>query len=671
MRNPYTRRLRALLKEAENRPKASQNSFAADQKFSRTCWGYIGVTSKQAPLIYEFGEFRLDALRRVLSARADGTPLQATGKIFDTLLLFVERAGQLLDKRTLMEELWPDVVVEEKNLTQTVHTLRRLLGERPDDHRYIVTVPGRGYRFVAQVTTTTSEEPQPASQQPIEETSAQRPARPRMLAASALAMVVLAGVAFWLLQGARHAERSAPVQPTQLSIAVMPFVDLSEAHDQEYFAEGLSEEILNVLAQSTTLRVTARTSSFAFKGRNVDIATIARELKVTHVLEGSVRKSGNRLRITAQLVDGAGSAHLWSQTYDRDSTDIFGLQDDIATAVAESLQVTLTGNAEARPVQTRNAAAFELYLQGKYFFNRRGESDVERAQDYFQRALQLDPDYGRAWAGLAGVHKVTRERGLTDSSDEWRTAVERALQLAPSLAESHVRAAQYYWWQGKPEVSKAHCQRAIALNPSDPLVLSVSAGREFEAGHWSEGIALQRRAVAVDPLAAVGHGNLGSFLASIGEWEEAIVEIEKARELSPTLQGVDSDIARVQILRQHFDEALVAIGRMPEGLARDNCIALSYRAPGQRAAADAALARLEARADAPVVEAEIAIAIAEVYAYRGDNVTALKWVDRALLPTDPKEARWWSAEQLNMSPFLKGLHSDARWNALIARADVP
>jgi TolB-like protein/DNA-binding winged helix-turn-helix (wHTH) protein len=382
------------------------------------------VTSRQAPLIYEFGDFRLDALRRVLSARADGTPLQVTGKIFDTLLLFVERAGQLLDKRTLMEELWPDVVVEEKNLTQTIHTLRRLLGERPDDHRYIVTVPGRGYRFVAQVTTTTVEEQQPAAPEPIQETIP--PPRRKALAASAVAMIVLAGVAFWLLQGARHAERSVTIQPTQLSIAVMPFVDMSEAQDQAYFAEGLSEEILNVLAQSTTLRVTARTSSFAFKGRNVDIATIARELKVTHVLEGSVRKSGNRLRITAQLVDGAGSAHLWSQTYDRDVTDIFGIQDDIATAVAESLQVALTGNAEARPVQTRNAAAYELYLQGKYFFNRRGESDLERAQDYFQRALQLDPGYGRAWAGLAGIHKVARERGLTDASDEWGTAVQRA-----------------------------------------------------------------------------------------------------------------------------------------------------------------------------------------------------------------------------------------------------
>jgi len=629
------------------------------------------VTSKQAHLIYEFGEFRLDALRRVLSARADGSPIQVTGKIFDTLLLFVERAGQLLDKRTLMEALWPKLVVEESNLTQTIHTLRRLLGERPDDHRYIVTVPGRGYRFVAQVTSTVFEEPQPpAAPAPLEETSAQRPAKRKMLAASAAAMVILAGVAFWLLQGSRHAERSASIEPTQRSIAVMPFVDMSEAHDQAYFAEGLSEEILNLLAQSTSLRVTARTSSFAFKERNVDIATIAGALKVTHVLEGSVRKSGNRLRITAQLVDRAG-AHLWSQTYDRDLTDVFGIQDEIAAAVAGSLQVTLTGKAQAQPAQTVNAAVFELYLQGKYFFNRRGESDLARAQDYFQQALQLDPKFGRAWAGLAGVYTITQSRAPTGPIPEWRTAVERALQFAPNIAEAHVRAAQYYGRLGQPELSKAHCKRAIALNPSDPLVLGVSAGREFEAGRWSEGIALQRRAVAVDPLAAVGRNNLGIYLAAIGEWDEAISELEKARELSPTLSRLDSDIARVQILRQRFDEALTAIGRTPAGQLRDSCVALTYRAPGQRAAADAALARLEAQANVPVPDAELAIAIAEVYAYRGDNAAALRWADRAMLRTDPKEARLWTREEMVTSPFLRVLHADERWSTLLATADAP
>jgi TolB-like protein/DNA-binding winged helix-turn-helix (wHTH) protein len=566
------------------------------------------VTAAQAHRIYEFGEFRLDPLRRVLSSRIDGQPLQVTGKIFDTLLYFVEHSGQLLDKRTLLDELWPNVVVEESNLTQAIHTLRRVLGERPDDHRFIVTVQGRGYRFVADVTGTTAEEPPPAAP----------PANRRLLAVTAAAVVVLAGIAFWLLQGARPPQRSASVDPPALSIAVLPFVDMSEAQDQAYFAEGLSEEILNLLAQSTALRVTARTSSFSFKGRSVDIPTIADTLNTTHVLEGSVRKSGERVRITAQLVDGATSVHLWSQTYDREVTDVFGVQDEIAAAVAEALHVTLTGSAQQSGTQTANAVAFERYLQGKYFFNRRGESDIARAKDYFEQALQIDPGYARAWAGLAGVYRLAQRHVTRDLLAAWGTAVERALQLGPNLAEAHVRAAQYYGQLGDHETSEAHCKRAIALNPSDPLVLSVSAGRAFEAGHWSEGIALQRRAVAVDPLAAVGRANLGGYLAAVGEWDEAIVQLEKARELSPTLPGVDSDIAKVQILRQRFDEAFAAAARIPAGPQREQAIALGFRAPGRQAAAAEALSRLVALASGPARDSELQVAIAEVYAFRGE-----------------------------------------------------
>ena len=612
------------------------------------------MTAAQAHRIYEFGELRLDAMRRVLSLRGDGQPLQVTGKVFDTLLYFVERPGQLLDKQTLLAALWPNVVVEESNLTQTIHTLRRVLGERPGEHRFIVTVPGRGYRFVADVTSSTFDEPQ-------------QPAKRRLPAAAAAAMVVLAGIAFWLLQGSQqHPQRNASMNPPALSIAVLPFVDMSETQDQAYFGEGLAEEILNLLAQSTTLRVTARTSSFSFKGRNVDIPTIADTLKTTHVLEGSVRKSGDRIRITAQLVDGATSVHLWSQTYDRDPTDVFGVQDEIAAAVAESLQVTLTDSARPSLGRTKSAVAFEHYLQGKYFFNRRGAADLARAKEHFEQALQIDPGYARAWAGLAGVYTVSEERATDEKMDAWGVAVERALQFGPNLAEAHVRAAQYNGRRGRLQISEAHCKRAVALNPSDPLVLNVSAGRSFEAGHWSEGIALQRRAVAVDPLAAVGRANLGVYLAAIGEWEAAIVELEKARELSPTLNTIDSDIARVQILRQRYSEAAAATERIPAGPPRDQCVALAFRAPGQQAAADAALARLVATASGSDREPSTDILIAEVHAYRGDDEQALEWAQRALEQSGSRRTR----DEMMYSPFLRSLHADARWNTLIASANT-
>ena len=206
------------------------------------------MNPRPAHLIYEFGEFRLDAQRRVLASRSDGQQLQVPGKVLDTLMYMVERAGQVLDKRTLLSEIWPDVVVEEGNLTQTIYALRRVLGETPDEHRFIVTVPGRGYRFVADVTTSLLDEGLP-------------PARRKSLAVgAALTLIALAGIAVFLFRGPDEARSVAAVAAARPSIAVLPFVDMSEGQDQAYFAEGLSEEILNLLAQSTSLRVTARTS---------------------------------------------------------------------------------------------------------------------------------------------------------------------------------------------------------------------------------------------------------------------------------------------------------------------------------------------------------------------------------------------------------------------------
>jgi TolB-like protein/DNA-binding winged helix-turn-helix (wHTH) protein/tetratricopeptide (TPR) repeat protein len=619
------------------------------------------VSPRQAHLVYEFGEFRLDALRRVLSRTGNGPgnqPIQVTGKVFDTLLFMVERAGQLLDKRTLMEALWPNVVVEESNLTQTIHTLRRVLGESPGEHCYIVTVPGRGYRFVADVATV----PVPAPHQG----GGRRPVALRV--AAAVAVVVVIGLVLLFRPWSEDTQRAASIEP---AIAVLPFVDMSEQQDQGYFGDGLAEEILNLLAQSTGLRVVARTSSFSFKDRKeIDVVGIADTLGVTHVLEGSVRKSGGRIRITAQLVDGVTSAHLWSQTYDRDATDVFGVQDEIAAAVAESLQITLTGSSNSGRGATRSAQAFEHYLQGKYFHNRRGEGDVAIAKEHFEQALKIDPDYARAWAGLAGIYYISRNRASPQELTLWREAVERALALGPNLAESHVRAAQYNWRIGDAKVSEEHCKRAIALNPSDPLVLSVSAGRAFSTGHWSEGISLQRRAVSVDPLAAAGRANLGVFLAAVGEWQEARAQLERARELSPTLPNVDADIARVLILQQRFDEALATVAAAPASPLRDQCLALAHHALGQSADAEHALAQLVKQSEGPDANLRIDILIAEVHAFRGDEDATLKRLAHALEHTgsDARLAQWFR-EEMHLSPFLRKLHTDARWQSLLARAD--
>lgn len=619
---------------------------------------------------YAFGDFQIDPQRRVLLSRSSGEPVQVTGKVFDTLLYLVEHAGELLDKRTLMEALWPQVVVEESNLTQTIHTLRRVLGERPGEHRYIVTVPGRGYRFVATVHTCEAQEalPDTASGSP----SASRSARHRTIAAAALALVVLAittGLFLLLKPIPSGPQIDAATGQRTVSLAVLPFVDMSGEKDQVHFADGLSEEILNLLAQSSSMRVIARTSSFSFRNRqDLDIGTIARKLNATHVLEGSVRKSDRRLRVTAQLVDGATSAHLWSQTYDRDLTDIFTVQDEIAAAVTDSLHAKLGDGQTIQRADTTSEQAYEHYLYGRYFFNRRGEADVLRARTYFQKALRIDSAYARAWAGLAGTYVSELDSGRPFDSgiqQAWLEAIEQALSLGPGIAEVHVRAAQYYWWSGDWRTSDEHCKVAIALNPSDALVLSVSASKAIFKGHLREAIALQRRAAAVDPLSAPGRSNLGAYLAAAGELEEAEAEFRHARELSPTLSLVDLNIAYVLILQRRFDESLALIEPMPAGPMRDQALALAHYGEGNLRAADAAFADLIAEANAPDADPSLKIRVAEVHAFRGEREQALKGIEQ-VLAADPDS---WVRSEILISPFFGSLKDHARSRPFQASAD--
>lgn len=594
-----------------------------------------------------------------------------TGRVFDALLYFVERAGELLDKRALMEALWPNVVVEEANLTQTIHTLRRILGERPDEHRFIVTVAGRGYRFVAEV------RPRPPPGQPIEAvdssssvTPTAPPTRRNVLALVALS---LAGVGVLFYSYVRWSAQPPVTQaeaPTP-AIAVLPFVDMSPGHDHEYFGDGLSEEILNLLAQSPALRVIARTSSFSFKDQTPDIATIADKLAVTHVLEGSVRKSGGRIRITAQLVDGATGVHLWSETYDRDLKDVFEVQTEIAATVADSLHVTL--NIADRPTrgETSSTVAFEQYLQGRYFFNRRGTGDVARARDYFEQAVQIDPNYARAWAGLAGAYFVAdnADRKIPeDVVSKWREAVERAVILGPNLAEAQVRAAQYYWITGNAAAAREHFRRAKALSPNDPLVLGVAASDgdlDHTITHW-------QRVVAVDPLSAVSRANLGTYLMAAGRWEEAKLAFRTVLEMSPTRHEARASICRILVLQNRFNDALDTALQLPEGYPRDQCLALVHYAKGETPTADAALARLIAVGEQPRTDVDVKLLVGEVYAYRGMRDEAFEWLGRVSGQTrDDRVARpgWWIQEELPLSPFLQPLHGDPRWQSLLASAE--
>ncbi len=624
--------------------------------------------------ILEFGEFEFDTLRRVLVSRVTGQPVDVGGRVVEALVYLLERPGQLIEKKALMDALWPHVVVEDGSLTQTIHTLRRALGEKAGDHRYIATVPGRGYRFIAEVRVRepgiTVTEPPP-----------RRPARALAWAAVGFAILVIGALAFLLSRGGSQPDTAAakppaagPAAAAQPSIAVLPFVDMSASEDQAHFADGLSEEILNQLTRADALRVIARTSSFSFKDQNADIRTIAQRLEVTHVLEGSVRKSGDRVRITAQLIDGATSGHLWSDTYDRDVQDVFGVQREIAVAVADALDVTIRGAAPTR-AETRSTMAYEHYLQGRHLFHRRSGTDLRQAQAHFDEAVRIDPEYGRAWAALAGVYMVARFEGVDfpDANENWRKAAERAVAVSPDLGEAHLRAAQFHWHNGDEATGFAYRARALELDPQDPLLLGVPVSDAIKAGDLDKAIELQKKVVAVDPLSATTRGNLGVMLATAGRYVEAQRELERSLELSPAAVPSMSNIAEILVLQGRPEEALAVLSRMPDSALRDSRFAMAHFALGELRDAEARLARLIEAATRQTSDFGLAITVAEVFAARKDVNAAFEWLDaarrRALAQPGGKMAHWVVYERLHLAPHLRPLRADPRWGRLRPESD--
>jgi len=425
--------------------------------------------------------------------------------------------------------------------------------------------------------------------------------------------------------------------------------------------------------------VIARTSSFSFKDKNADVATIARQLGVTHVLEGSVRRAGNQVRISVQLIEAATSSHVWSQAYDREANDIFAVQGEIATSVASVLKRTLAdASRPASAAATTDAHAYEQFLQARFLFYRRHSGDIKEAEAAYRHALEVDPTFARAWAGLAGVYLVeaageTNELGLSRNVALTRAsdAADRALKFDADLAEAHARVALYLCMIGDRAGARAALQRAVALEPENPLVLGNLAGIAEENGRLEDAIELMRRAVVRDPLALAFRFGLGAMLFNAGKFADARTELQKVLQLAgPSADAAVSEtadvtplIARTLIAENRLDEALALVQSWPEGTTRNHALALVEHARGNRSEADKALQRLIA---ATAAEPHW---LAEIYANRGDADQAFRWLARATERSRERQdfERGWRLD-IRYSPFVTALHSDPRWTAWLAEA---
>jgi TolB-like protein/DNA-binding winged helix-turn-helix (wHTH) protein/Tfp pilus assembly protein PilF len=609
---------------------------------------------------FQLGELRIEP--RTGEVTGPGGREKLDPRVMGVLVMLAQHAGQVVPREDLSARLWPDTTVTDDALSRCIYELRRQLsqaGGNLQSKALIETLPKRGYRLRAEVTV-------PGVR------AGDRPGKRLWRLALAAAAGVLLAALLWVAID-RQAGESAIQRPSAglNSIAVLPFVDMSAEQNQAYLADGISEEILNRLAQAGNLLVISRTSSFVFRNESMDIRHIATKLDVRHVLEGSVRKSGDSIRITAQLIAAADNSHLWSETFDRELGDLFAIQDEIAASVATALQVRLAGG-KPHGRMPATVEAYENYLQGQFFYHRRAPGDVERSARYYEDAVAIDPGYARAWAALAGAYSLL-ERNDPESDrvllDKEFQAASKAVELDPALAVAHARLARFHYSTNNIAAGNRHSQLAATLDPDDLLVLGSMADEAMYRGDFDSAIDSWRRSIALDPLATPARMNLALTLAADGQPDEALTELRKVLDLrADNNSDTKLEIVRVLILLRRFDEAQLELATIPEGQLRDRGLALLYELPARRAEAAAALERLAATESA---NSRDAIRLADVYSYRGMREQAFAVLearkkniarDRTFLA----ETAWSFRRDLRIAPFLKPLHSDPRWDELVA-----
>ena len=488
------------------------------------------MSSARTEAILAFAGYVLDARRRLLIG-ADGAPVELSSRAFDTLYYLALHPHEVIDKPRLMKAVWPNSVVEENNLNQQISTLRKVFGETVGEHRFIVTVSGRGYKFVQDVRCVEAPAAVGAGHADRKPSIAGRleraPARTSWPTAAVGALVLLVGACAYFTQ--REWQHPAPSQAP--SIAVLPFADVSPGHDQEYFADGLSEEVLNALGRLNGLRVIGRTSSFSFKGRNEDVRHVAAVLGVQHVLEGSVRREGDRLRITAQLVDARNGSQLWAETYDETLGDVFAIQKQIADSVASTLQVTLgPARRAALAGGTTNVEAYQAYLAARAVMNNEGSGRSRDSLELLERAVKLDPDFAQAWAALA--------EGYTFAAD-----------FTPGMALSLTPAEIQH------RISKA-ALRALELAPDSPQSLRSAGMVSMQSRDWAEaGRRLRRAAELAGPYDYDTNLLYAMFLMNVGRPTDALPYEERAMRAEPLLMRPVTFMAALHEMRGELDKA--------------------------------------------------------------------------------------------------------------------
>ncbi len=633
--------------------------------------------------LYEFGPFRLDADERLLSR--EGRPIPLPPKVYETLFVLVGSNGRVLTKDELMRAIWTDAVVEEANLAHNISELRKALGESPEKPQYIQTLPRRGYRFIAEVRR--SEEGQevvvgrPNAPRPISEVGASQQQvdnaggdtsvfRRRGLRVSALiisAALVGVAVAAYLWSG-----RPDPA-PRFTSLAVLPFKPLATTDRDESLELGMADTLIARLSSLGDVTVRPVSSVRRFGGLEQDPVATGKELRVDAVLDGSIQRAGDRIRMTVRLVSVPDSKTLWAESFDERFTDIFAVQDAVSRRIAEALALKLGGEKAVRLTShhTEDPEAYLLYLKGQYFWNKITPEGARTAVEYYNQALARDPGYGLAYVGLAAAYGVMGVNGWLPPKEVFpkaKAAAEKALEINDGLSDAHAALGAtelFYEWDWA--AAEREFRRAVELNPGDPNARRLYSYLLTAKGRFDEAIAqAELNQHQLDPLSLVSYADLVRAFYYARRYDESVEANRKAREMDPNFAIAHLVAGAAYEQKGKYEEAISELrqaanipGGFPEALA---ALGHAFAASGRRDEALRTLKELERMSEGRYVSP---LDFAILYAGLGDKERTLEQLERAA------EDRVGWLINLGVEPRFDALRSEPRFQDLLRRTGLP
>jgi DNA-binding winged helix-turn-helix (wHTH) protein/TolB-like protein/Flp pilus assembly protein TadD len=622
---------------------------------------------------YEFGAFALDTVERVLECRNDGRSVRLTPRVYDTLLYFLEHPNELIDKRRLIDAVWPNLVVEDNNLDQTISTLRHALGERGRESRYIVTVRGRGYRLAvpvvarphAGVPATGESDSTAAASTPIEPSPAPVSPAPKPRSRTAVAAAAVGLVALLAAALLWTGLKSAPIEPTPApKLAVLPFRPLTADDRSESLELGMAETLIAGL-NTADLTVAPLSTVRRYASPDVDPLAAGREIGATAVLEGYLQRDADHLRVSARLLNVADGRQLWAARYDEAFTDIFSVQDAIAARVRESLMPQLVGEVRSLPHYTQSAEAYELYVTGRLHRQRGNVEALRQSLAYFERAVQEDPGFALAHVGVADVHAILGVFGVMaphDTFPQARLAVQRALSLAPDLAEAHaslghIKTQYEHDWAG----AELELRRAVELNPYYALGQQWLGLFLAYSGDFEEGLERLRMAYSLEPSAVYG-ALIGMVLNYARRYDEAVEQLEAMLAADPASLTTRTYLALAYMRTGQLAEATRHLSLLPTATPGSMSYVGQIAAlEGRRADALAEIERLIAHSQQRYVPA---YDIAAVYGALAEIDATFIWLERAF--DERSQLVGW----LPWDAAFDSIREDSRYAALLQRLNV-